>query len=157
MSSKIYIAAPLFSDAEREFNRRVGALLAQYFDVFLPQESGHLLREMVSRGKNVEGSMRVIFNRDLEAIRAADYFLMVLDGRAVDEGAAFELGVAFSEGKRCYGLQTDWRQLLPVGQNPMLVGALIEVFQSVGQVMRWAETQSQGDELAGRAVKGAGQ
>lgn len=140
MQSKLYIAGPLFSDAERAFNLRLGAMLAQYFDVFLPQESGYLLREMLADGEPLQRSMQTVFDRDLSAIRSTDYFLIILDGRAVDEGAAFELGVAFSEGKECFALQTDWRQLLPVGQNPMLVGALNQIFYNLDDLVLWARS-----------------
>jgi nucleoside 2-deoxyribosyltransferase len=68
--------------------------------------------------------MNKVFEGDLEAIRNSDVLLMILDGRAPDEGACFELGYAYSLNKVCVGLQTDVRRLLTIGNNPMIVGAL---------------------------------
>jgi nucleoside 2-deoxyribosyltransferase len=142
MRRSIYVVGPLFSDAERHFNCALAAVLRARFDVFLPQESGYLLRDMVADGEDVQKSMRIVFERDVAAIRTCDLFLVILDGRAVDEGAAFELGVAFSAGKRCYGLQTDWRQLLPIGQNPMIATPLTKIFYGVDELRRWVESPS---------------
>jgi nucleoside 2-deoxyribosyltransferase len=73
----------------------------------------------------------------MEAIRRADYLVAVLDGRAIDEGVAFEIGVAFSHTKRCVGLQTDSRRLASWGNNPMITGALAIVFQRVEDLLSW--------------------
>jgi len=72
----------------------------------------------------------------LAAIRNCDLLVIVLDGRSVDEGAAFELGYAYAIGKPCYGLQTDPRRLLPFGNNPMLQHALKAVVSNVRDLMR---------------------
>ncbi len=46
----LYFAAPLFSDAERTFNVQVVSQLSPFFDVYLPQEHGGLLVDMVDKG-----------------------------------------------------------------------------------------------------------
>jgi nucleoside 2-deoxyribosyltransferase len=137
---RLYIAAPLFSDAELEFNRCLREALGAAFDVYLPQEGGGLFDELVRSGAPPRDAARQIFERDLEALRASDALLIVLDGRSVDEGAAFELGVAYTLGKPCYGLQTDARRLLPTGNNPMIEGALRRVFHTVEELLAWAQT-----------------
>jgi len=126
----VYVAGPLFSDAERTFNRRLKSILLKYFDVYLPQEDGKLLVEMIARGVPAQRASREIFDSDVEAILRCDILLVVLDGRSVDEGAAFELGVAYANGKECVALQTDPRRLLPVGNNPMIQEAVSMVFGS---------------------------
>ena len=50
------------------------------------------MSEMVAAGISSETAADRIVGRDLEAIRDAEYFVAILDGRAVDEGVAFELG-----------------------------------------------------------------
>lgn len=80
--------------------------------------------------------MASIFRSDIEAIRTCDALVIVLDGRSVDEGAAFELGYACAIGKSCFGLQTDPRRLLPVGNNPMIVGALDAILPSTQELIR---------------------
>lgn len=37
----------------------------------------------------------------------ADIIFAVLDGRAPDEGVCVELGLAYANGKRCYGFKSD--------------------------------------------------
>jgi nucleoside 2-deoxyribosyltransferase len=72
-----------------------------------------------------------IFLDDINALKQSDIFLIVMDGRSVDEGAAFELGFAFALGKKCIGLKTDIRCLLPTGNNPMIDVALSQMFKTI--------------------------
>lgn len=136
--AKIYVAGPLFSQAEREFNCRLKQLLQQFFHVYLPQEDGGLLVDMVSNGIPHNIAARKVFAADIAALEECDLFLIILDGRAVDEGAAFELGFASAKRKPCYGLRTDPRQLLPLGNNPMIEGPIKEMFYSTDSLLRWA-------------------
>jgi nucleoside 2-deoxyribosyltransferase len=134
----IYFAAPLFSDAELTFNRRVTHELEKYVDVYLPQRDGGKLVDLLEKGVPTERAYSSIFERDIEALNESDVLLIVLDGRTIDEGAVFELGFAFAKGKRCIGLQTDPRRLLPVGNNPMIQCALESVFVSTRDLEAWA-------------------
>lgn len=128
--ARVYIAGPLFSDAERSFNKMLKQQLSTEFDIYLPQEDGHLLVELVKNGSEPEFASKIVFNRDVMEIKECDILLIILDGRAVDEGAAFELGVAYSLGKKCVGLQTDYRRLLPLGNNPMIENSLEKIYLS---------------------------
>ncbi len=137
---QVYFAAPLFSEAELTFNIRVTKLLEEFMDVYLPQRDGGLMCKMVATGIPYAIAARRVFRRDIEAIGQADYVIAILDGRAIDEGVAFELGVAFSQTKRCIGLQTDSRRMAVWGNNPMITGALETVFMSVSDLMEWVKT-----------------
>src|SRR5579862_1472470 len=112
---RLYLAGPLFSEAELEFNRNLKAALSNFFEVYLPQEDGQLLVNLLNDGVPAPVAKKSIFSHDIAAIEAAEFLLLILDGRVVDEGAAFELGVAFSLGKKCVGFQTDPRRLVPSG------------------------------------------
>jgi len=136
---RVYIASPLFSQAELRFNKAIKQLLEPFFTVYLPQEDGGLMSEMVKEGIPSHIASETVFRLDVQAIKDCDYLLMVLDGRAIDEGAAFELGLAFSLGKECIGLQTDIRRLLPSGNNPMIKQALSHTFDSLDELRTWAE------------------
>jgi nucleoside 2-deoxyribosyltransferase len=137
----LYFAAPLFSDAERAFNERVVSQLSLFFDIYLPQEHGGLLVDMVAKGMSPNHASSVVFTLDIAALKKCNFLLIVLDGRAVDEGAAFELGYAHAIGKICYGLQTDPRRLLKIGiNNPMLDCALQQVFSNLDDLLTWAKT-----------------
>ncbi len=134
---RVYLASPLFSEAERTFNERLTEALEQAVEVYLPQRDGGLMSEMVKAGVPSDIAACRVFRRDMDAIRQADYLIAILDGRAIDEGVAFELGIAFSHGKRCVGLQTDSRRLASWGNNPMITGALETVFHSPDDLIAW--------------------
>lgn len=137
MRKVLYFAAPLFSDAERAFNAELCERLEKHVDVFLPQRDGFLLSNLLREGASVDVATAKVFECDVAAVTNADGLLMVLDGRGVDEGAAFELGLAFSQGKKCVGLQTDVRRLFAVGNNPMLTGAISEIFKQTSDLVDW--------------------
>lgn len=147
----VYFAAPLFSEAELSFNASCVAELERYVDVFLPQRDGGKVVDLVDRGAAVRIAYQSIFDRDVEAIRQADAVLTVLDGRAIDEGVAFELGLAFAIGKVCVGYQSDPRKLLPLGNNPMIDCALSSIYKDRYSVLNWARTFS--ESWSGQAVR----
>lgn len=135
----MYLAGPLFSAAERAFNASLKQQLAHIFEVYLPQEDGFLLQDLIRDGVSIPDARRTIFQADCNAIRNSDVFLIILDGRSVDEGAAFEFGLAYSWGKLCVGLQTDPRRLIPQGNNPMIESALDYSFPVVHELISWSE------------------
>jgi nucleoside 2-deoxyribosyltransferase len=134
----LYFAAPLFSQAERQFNAETARLLGSAFDVYLPQEVAGLVAVKVAEGIDTEEAFRAVFKLDLQAIRRCDVVLAVLDGRTVDEGVAFELGFAYSLGIPCIGLQTDSRRMSPLGNNPMIECSLEMSFASVSELCSWS-------------------
>ncbi|MDI6819767.1 MAG: nucleoside 2-deoxyribosyltransferase [Candidatus Hodarchaeaceae archaeon] len=105
---RVFIAGPLFSDAEREFNLKVDKHLRKHgFKTFLPQRDVGKLDELLTReGKR---AYRVIFEQDLKGIDRADVVVAILDGPDVDSGTAFEVGYSFAKGKPVVGLKTDMR------------------------------------------------
>jgi nucleoside 2-deoxyribosyltransferase len=128
----IYLAGPLFSEAERRFNLELAERLeALDFRVFLPQRDG------VERGKPPYDAMtpeerrHAMFHLDRSMILESDVFLFVLDGRVPDEGACVELGIAYCQKelqdseKLLIGLHTDPRaafigaRLKPMVSVPM--------------------------------------
>lgn len=135
----IYLAAPLFAQAERSYNERICRALEKWCDVFLPQRDGELVPHLIQQGLSPSEAYRVVFDRDLAAIRACNALVINLDGRTVDEGAAFELGVAHALGKRCVGVRTDSRVLLPWGLNPMISVPLSEIFTCIESLDTWAQ------------------
>lgn len=141
--SRLYLAGPLFSEAELAFNRTIRDLLKKYFDVYLPQEDGGLMVDMIKNGMSFLEAQQLVFLGDVAAIRNADYLLIILDGRSIDEGASFELGFAHALGKKCVGYQSDPRRLLPVGNNPMVECALERILTSRSDLLMWAVKESE--------------
>jgi nucleoside 2-deoxyribosyltransferase len=133
----IYLAGPLFSSSERTWNISLRDRLSEFSDVYLPQEDGGLLVDLVADGTSVEVAKATIFKQDILAIDRCNILLLVMDGRIIDEGACFELGYAFGQGKICVGIKTDVRMLLPIGDNPMVECALRKIFNDTAYLIDW--------------------
>lgn len=127
MMKKIYIAAPMFSVAELEFNEMISNKLSQEgFEIFLPQRSGYRMIELMERMTPQEAK-RMIFAKDIAEVEKADIIVIVLDGRTIDEGACVELGYGFAHRKKCYGLKTDPRTMMNGQINPMVSECLSKI------------------------------
>ena len=98
------------------------------YQVFLPQRDGFLYTEL--EGKTEEERTRMIFEKDRDEVLNADVLLFLLDGRVPDEGACVELGIAYANGKRCYGVKTDVRsEEIDMDLNPMIAGCFTKIFK----------------------------
>ncbi len=127
---KIYIAGPLFNDAEKAFNEKIDAVLRECgHETYLPQRDGGIVAEMPD---TVEGQPKqtYVFRKDLKNLETADVFLLLMDGRVPDEGACVALGYCYARGKRCVGYQTDVRLAFGGENNIMLSGALETVLHT---------------------------
>lgn len=151
---QMYLAGPLFSVAERSFNVFLKQALSPYFEIYLPQEDGALMPSLLENGYSVTQACQIVFKNDINAIKQSSILLIVLDGRAVDEGACFELGVAHTMGKLCVGLQTDFRRLAPFGNNPMLTGAVAKIYLDIESLVRDAGAIAK--SLTNESVNSAG-
>lgn len=127
---KVYFAAPLFSQSEKDYNLQLTKILEDHgYEVFLPQRDGYLAAEL--QGKTEEELTQMIFEKDVGEVLKADIIFMVLDGRIPDEGACVELGIAFANGKRCYGVKTDARSAeINMDLNPMIAGCFTKLFKN---------------------------
>jgi nucleoside 2-deoxyribosyltransferase len=133
----LYLAAPLFNQRELNYNNHLKKQLSSLFNVFLPQEDGLLLRELIEKGVHRSTAERLVFDADIQAMRDCDIIIAVLDGGHIDEGVSFELGFSHALEKRCIGLKTDIRQALPTGNNPMINGACERIFNSEHELIEW--------------------
>ena len=121
---RIYIAGPLFCDAELEYNEKIDKFLSDLgFTTFLPQRDGYKLVELEKKVGRSE-AVKMIFDRDVKEIRDCDAVVFNMDGRVPDEGACVEIGIAYAIGKVCIGLKTDARGAFGGADNPMVLGAL---------------------------------
>jgi len=132
---KVFIAGPLFSQAEREFNVRVEEELRRHgFETFLPQRDVGRLDELLA--KEGERAYRMIFDRDLKGLDQADVVVAILDGPDVDSGTAFEVGYAFAKGKPVVGLKTDMRVFARAEEvNNMLAQGVKALAKNVDEVI----------------------
>jgi nucleoside 2-deoxyribosyltransferase len=124
VKKQIYLAGPLFSKAERDFNVYLRDRLVEIgFRVFLPQVDGE---------DNLENRMHerqmCIFENDIRGIDQSDIVLAVLDGGSdVDSGTAWEMGYAYARGKKVLGLKTDFRTFGEEGIVNLMMEMSVEV------------------------------
>ncbi|MDG6256575.1 MAG: nucleoside 2-deoxyribosyltransferase [Methanomicrobiaceae archaeon] len=101
---KVYLAAPLFSEAEQMYNRALqDDLSAHFFEVYLPQEVGDTSH---TREKDEHTA---IFAQHIAALDEADMVVAVVDGADADSGTSWEMGYAFARRKPVISLRTDFR------------------------------------------------
>lgn len=128
---RIYFAAPLFTQAERLWNRKLAdSLIAAGHSVFLPQEEIRCLECLEADA---------VFQLDVNGIRAADLVLAVLDGADPDSGTCFECGLAYALKLPILVVRTDFRaggDALP-GQRLAPVNLMLS--QAASQIVHLAE------------------
>ncbi len=94
----IYLAGPLFTQGEKDFNLSLSERLsASGYRVFLPQQ------ECVGR----EGED--IYKTCLAGLRAAAIVVAILDGADADSGTCWECGYAASREIPIVAVRTDFR------------------------------------------------
>ena len=138
-SITIYIAGPLFTLAELEFNKKLAEEIKNKMEnvnIILPQEEAI---KIFSKG----GSLQDIFKMSLYSIYKSNYVVAVLDGPDADSGTSFEMGYAFGLGKKIIGIRTDFRESEDAGVNLMLS-------KSVDHFIRVKSTETSIDEIANK-------
>jgi nucleoside 2-deoxyribosyltransferase/predicted secreted protein len=127
---RIYLAAPLFSSAEKEYNRRLARLLKDHlFDVFLPQEAGD---DTPHRDQEAH---RRIYSRNLEELEKADMIVAVIDGADADSGTAWEMGYACCRGIPVIAIRTDFRMAGPHEQVNLMLEHSARLVRSIDELL----------------------
>lgn len=104
-NGKIYFAGPLFSMADRLFNRQLAKVLSKYgYNILLPQDFD--VNENMQDLRNPADIARV----DINALEECDIVIANCDGSDVDSGTAFELGYAVARHKITVIWRTDSRE-----------------------------------------------
>jgi nucleoside 2-deoxyribosyltransferase len=126
----VFLAAPLFSEAEQDFNFKVAKRLREEgFEVWFAQESSFSQNNAHKEKKN-------IFESCISALKASDVLVAVLDGIQVDAGVAFEVGFARALEKPVVGFKTDFRVFSVGGEvNLMLDASLVKICKSLEEVI----------------------
>jgi nucleoside 2-deoxyribosyltransferase len=94
----IYLAAPLFTKGERDFNLSVCAYLrANNYQVFLPQ-----IECQPAAGAD-------IYKTCLSGLRSAAIVVAIVDGADADSGTCWECGYAVCQGIPVIAVRTDFR------------------------------------------------
>ena len=113
---RIYLAGPLFTTPERDWNADLAArLVAGGHDVFLPQAH-----------PATERTARAILLKNLEGLDWAEGVVAIMDGPDPDSGTAWECGYAHAKGKPVLSVRTDLRSSgdeRDMPYNAMLIGS----------------------------------
>ena len=103
--ASLYLAAPLFTHAERQWNQELAtALVNASHNVWLPQEMAGLAL------KTDKLNLKTIFSNAINGISAADFIIAIFDGTDPDSGTAFECGYAYALNIPIIGIRTDFRR-----------------------------------------------
>ena len=134
---RIYVAGPLFTEAERAFNLVLArALETAGHEVYLPQRD-------TAPTSDAERTT-TIFYANLAALRNAEAVVAVCDGAQVDDGTAWEIGYAYGRNVQVFGLRTDVRIVQRSDEpiNLMILESLSELSPTIEQIVhtiRYAE------------------
>lgn len=102
---KIYLAGPLFTGAEFQFNKELAVLLETYgYEVWLPQEK-----------EPRDKTPQAIFEMDVQGLDWADIIVANMDGPDPDSGTCWECGYAYALGKAVLTYRTDLRSIGETG------------------------------------------
>jgi nucleoside 2-deoxyribosyltransferase len=113
---RIYLAGPLFTTPERDWNVGLAARLRDGgHEVFVPQDN-----------PAAERTGRAIFLKDLVGLDWADTVVAIMDGADPDSGTCWECGYAYARGKTVVLFRSDLRGTgdeRDIPYNAMLIGA----------------------------------
>jgi len=126
MHKRAYVAGPLLSQSEREFDERLAAICERLkLETFLPHRDA---------GLQVSGNAAAIFAADLSALERADVIVANLDGGDVDAGTAWEIGYAIARGKSVIGVRTDRRVLEPWSKVNLMIEQTAFIVKSLEEL-----------------------
>lgn len=128
---RVYCSGPLFAPSEQWEMRNLAYIIEQRgHSAYLPQRDGAEPYFLPSSLKLLSSALiakpftnvinKMIFNIDVAEIVRCDCFLLNLNGRAYDEGAMAEAGMAFVMGKPIILFNNDNRTMLPCDIHPYL-------------------------------------
>lgn len=102
---RVYVAGPLFTQAEWLWNERLAKELAdRSLDIILPQRRAE---PMLSGKEPFDAS--VLFQANVDALNSAEAVVAIFDGPDADSGTAWECGYAYKSGIPIIGVRSDIR------------------------------------------------
>jgi len=103
---RLYVAGPLFSEAERLWLDELATRLrAEGFDCFVPHENFPELADV---------TLELVYRIDTEGLRSANALVAWLDGPIIDDGTACEIGM-FAELVR--GARSQYRGIVAISTD----------------------------------------
>lgn len=100
----VYLAAPLFSEAEQLYNAKLAEKLrTRDIALYVPQEADSI------NDKSQYADSIMIARYDTAEVEKSDVVVAVLDGISIDPGVAAEIGIAFALRKPIVAIYSDCR------------------------------------------------
>ncbi len=141
---RLYVAGPLFTQAERAWNEALAvALKGAGHDVFLPQDEVKAITSLHADE---------IFRIDVDGVRSAEAVVAIMDGADPDSGTAFECGLAYAMGIPIVAVRTDFRaggDALP-GQKLATINLMLA--QAASVVVNLPNPETMFDVLAASVI-----
>ncbi len=121
---RLYLAAPLFTQAERRWLRELaGELRMAGHEIFLPQDDAGA--PLLQDPPDFHGA----FEACRDAIDRCEVLVAILDGADADSGTAWECGYAYARAKPVIAVRSDFRGGEDSGLNLMLRRAAHDVIE----------------------------
>ncbi len=141
---RLYVAGPLFTQAERAWNERLAAALsAAGHDVFLPQTEVKAIATL---------DADLIFKVDIDGVRSAEAIVAILDGADPDSGTSFECGLAYALGIPIVALRTDFRAGGDALPNQKLATINLMLAQSSSAIVNLVDPSTSFETMAASVV-----
>lgn len=144
---RVYVAGPLFNQAEREQQANIAkALERNGYCTFLPQRDGYAVGDLIDdlQKKGTTGSdaaaeaTKIVFDFDLKQLRESDAIVVDANGIEPDSGTMIEAGMAYLLSVPVVIYYNDVRSFSPdLNLNPLLLGVTkVPIATSPDQVPR---------------------
>ena len=101
MKENVYLSGPLFCQAEIDWGGKIKAIILE--------ELGDRI-EVIWPHELAAGKMQEIFQSNHQALDKCKVMVAILDGPAVDDGTAWEMGYFYARGGKIIGIRTDFRK-----------------------------------------------
>jgi nucleoside 2-deoxyribosyltransferase len=147
MKRVIYFAGPLFTQAERIWNRKLTETILKKsgtIEIFLPQEETK--KAITENGVDFKKIQEIC----LKGIDVCDHVLAILDGSDSDSGTCFECGYGYALGKKIIGVRTDIRT---TGEDQGLNAMLNQSCSSVVRYSADNDSETDIEVLAEKIIK----
>lgn len=136
---KIYLAGPLFSEAEQQWLKNLQQELREDgYNVLWPYE----LFEQDQISSWGENAATKIMTACRDALNGCDIVVALLDGPQADDGTAWEIGYACAKSIPVVGIRTDLRfggELPGARLNAMLAGSCRRICASRLELVAWLQ------------------
>ena len=134
-----YLSGPLFSIAEREFNKTFARCLQSRVPglrIILPQVDAEPEPE-------TDNFAAKVYQNCLHLLNKADLVIAILEGSDADSGTCVEMGYAVAKGIPIIGVRTDFRASQDRGVNRMVSQACTELVSTTTESIEYlADTVS---------------